>query len=41
MPNGIKVTKIGFTKTTVEHFFTPLREDGVKRVIDVRVHRRE
>ncbi len=31
---------IGFTKTTAEHFFTRLRNAGVKRLIDVRLNNR-
>lgn len=29
---------IGFTQTTAEHFFTRLKNAGVERVIDVRLH---
>lgn len=32
------VTTIGFTKTTAEGFFNRLRQAGVKRLIDVRLH---
>lgn len=31
---------IGFTKTTAEHFFTRLKNAGVRRLIDVRLNNR-
>ena len=31
-----KLYTIGFTRTTAEHFFTRLREAGVRRLVDVR-----
>lgn len=34
----MNVATIGFTKTNAEHFFTRIREAGVKRVLDVRLH---
>ena len=34
----MKVFTIGFTKTSAASFFTSLREAGVKKVIDVRLH---
>jgi uncharacterized protein (DUF488 family) len=34
----MKIFTIGFTKTSAESFFTRLREAGVKKVIDVRLH---
>lgn len=33
-----KIFTIGFTHKTAEHFFTLLKENKVKRVIDVRAH---
>ncbi|HEX5933795.1 MAG TPA: DUF488 domain-containing protein [Pseudorhizobium sp.] len=32
------VATIGFTKTSAENFFTRLKQAGVKKVIDVRLH---
>ena len=29
---------IGFTKSSAEHFFERLRQSGVKRVVDIRLH---
>jgi uncharacterized protein (DUF488 family) len=29
---------IGFTKTSAEHFFERLRQAGVKRLVDIRLH---
>lgn len=34
----MNVATIGFTRTNAEHFFTRIREAGVKRVLDVRLH---
>ena len=34
----MNVTTIGFTKTTAQGFFNRLKEAGVKRLIDVRLH---
>ena len=34
----MRIFTIGFTKTTAEHFFARLRQAGVARVIDVRLH---
>jgi uncharacterized protein (DUF488 family) len=34
----MKIFTIGFTKTSAESFFTRLKEAGVKKVIDVRLH---
>src|SRR5574342_828969 len=34
----MKIFTIGFTKTSAESFFMRLREAGVKKVIDVRLH---
>jgi uncharacterized protein (DUF488 family) len=34
----IKVSTIGFTKSSASLFFSRLREEGVKKVIDVRLH---
>jgi uncharacterized protein (DUF488 family) len=33
-----KVTTIGFTKSSAEHFFERLLEAGVKKLVDVRLH---
>ncbi|SCB10626.1 DUF488 family protein [Rhizobium hainanense] len=35
---GIDLTTIGFTKTTASKFFDRLKNAGVKKVIDVRLH---
>ncbi|MCP4382347.1 MAG: DUF488 domain-containing protein [Hyphomicrobiales bacterium] len=32
------VATIGFTESSAEHFFSRIKEAGVKRVIDVRLH---
>lgn len=34
----IKVATIGFTQSSAEHFFGRVRESGVKKVVDVRLH---
>ena len=34
----MKIFTIGFTKTSAESFFTRLKEAGVKKVIDIRLH---
>ena len=34
----IKIFTIGFTKTKAEQFFEELRDNGVKRIIDVRLN---
>jgi uncharacterized protein (DUF488 family) len=34
----INVSTIGFTQTTAEQFFELLREGGVKKVFDLRLH---
>lgn len=34
----MKLSTIGFTKTSAEHFFTRLQRAGVKRLVDVRLH---
>jgi len=34
----VKVSTIGFTKTTAEGFFERLLNDAVKKVVDVRLH---
>lgn len=34
----IKVATIGFTQSSAEHFFGRIRDAGVKRVVDVRLH---
>lgn len=34
----MKVSTIGFTRTTAEHFFTRLQKAGVKKVVDVRLN---
>jgi uncharacterized protein (DUF488 family) len=38
METRSKVSTIGFTKTTAEHFFDRLYRAGVKKVLDVRLH---
>lgn len=38
LPKPITVFTIGYTKKTAEEFFTLLGSNGVKRVIDVRLH---
>ncbi|ESQ77527.1 DUF488 family protein [Asticcacaulis sp. YBE204] len=35
---GVSLYTIGFTQTTAVHFFTRLKNVGVKRVIDIRLH---
>lgn len=35
---SIPLATIGFTKTTAEHFFDRIRQAGVQRVVDVRLH---
>ncbi|MFL9501979.1 DUF488 family protein [Rhodopseudomonas palustris] len=35
---AVGVTTIGFTKTTAANFFERLKSEGVKKVIDVRLH---
>lgn len=35
---SIQLFTIGFAETTAEHFFTRLREAGVRRVIDIRLN---
>jgi len=34
----VNLWTIGFTKTSAEHFFETLREAGVRRLVDVRLH---
>ncbi len=34
----MKIFSIGFTKKTAEEFFTRLRENGVNRIVDVRLN---
>ncbi|CAD7049748.1 hypothetical protein REJC140_01550 [Pseudorhizobium endolithicum] len=34
----MQVSTIGFTRTSAEHFFGRIRDAGVKKVIDVRLH---
>lgn len=34
----IPVTTIGFTKSTAEHFFTRIRDAGVRTVVDIRLN---
>lgn len=34
----MRLFTIGFTKTTAEHFFTRLKEAGVKKLVDVRLN---
>lgn len=34
----MKISTIGFTKTTAENFFSRLRRSGAKRVVDVRLN---
>lgn len=34
----VDVTTIGFTKTTASRFFDRIRQSGVKKVVDVRLH---
>lgn len=34
----MKIYTIGFTKTSAEHFFTRLKDAGVKRLVDVRLN---
>ena len=35
---GVRVTTIGFTKSSAAHFFGRLQAAGVRRVMDVRLH---
>jgi uncharacterized protein (DUF488 family) len=35
---NIDVTTIGFTKTSASHFFERIKNAGVKKVVDVRLH---
>jgi uncharacterized protein (DUF488 family) len=35
---SLQLFTIGFTETSAEHFFTALRNAGVKRIIDVRLN---
>ena len=35
---AIKLFNIGFTKKSAERFFTLLRENGVQRLLDIRLH---
>jgi uncharacterized protein (DUF488 family) len=35
---NISVATIGFTKTTAENFFERVKESGVRRIVDVRLH---
>lgn len=37
MNSKLKLFTVGFTKKTAEHFFEMLAENGVKRIIDVRL----
>jgi uncharacterized protein (DUF488 family) len=34
----VRLFSIGFTQTSAEHFFTRLKQAGVQRVLDVRLH---
>jgi uncharacterized protein (DUF488 family) len=34
----VEIYSIGFTQTTAEHFFGRLKQAGVKRLLDVRLH---
>lgn len=34
----VKVSTIGFTKSSAEHFFDRLLKAGIKKVVDVRLH---
>lgn len=34
----LKVATIGFTQSSAENFFTRIRQSGVSRVVDVRLH---
>ncbi len=38
MSEKVKISTIGFTKTTAEGFFQRLLKSGTKKVIDVRLH---
>jgi uncharacterized protein (DUF488 family) len=38
LPDSIRLFTIGFTKKSAEEFFTLLKDAGVARVLDVRLH---